>query len=114
MNASGLLYLPAMTEYCLFQAGSGLAWASEQSLNESPGLVGIKLNLIALIDDLASHFTNVRNDKFSHRASLNRGRFLEKLFVRRRHTGDKSLVFLFFNYRWHEPNVCLCGTHCKN
>jgi hypothetical protein len=101
-------------DHCLLQSGSGLARGSEQSLNKSPGLVGIKLNLIALIDDLAGNLTDVRNDEFSHRAPLNRGRFLEKVFVSRRHARDKSLIFLLFNYRLHTPNVCLCGTHCKS
>ena len=114
MNGSGFFYLSAITNHCLLQGGSGLARRSEQSLNESPGLVGIHLNLIALIDDLASRFTDVRNDEFSHRVSLNRGRFLKKLFVRRRHTGDKSLAFLLFYHSRHVRNVRLRGTHCNS
>jgi len=87
----------------------------EERFDKPPGLGGIKLNLIALIDDLASHFTDVRDDEFSHRASLNRGRFLEQLLVRRRHPGDKSLAFRLFLYHcWHAPNVRLCGIQCKN
>ena len=87
----------------------------EERFDKPPGLGGIKLNLIALIDDLASHFTDVRDDEFSHRASLNRGRFLEQLLVRRRHPGDKSLAFRLFLYQsWHAPNVRLCGIQCKN
>lgn len=114
MNRLSLRHLPAIMEHGLFQGGSGFARGSEQSLNESPGLIGIKLNLIALIDDLAGNLTDMRNDKFSHRASLNRGRLLEKLFVGRRHARDKSLIFMFFNHCLHTPNVCLRGTHCNN
>ena len=113
MNGLSLRHQPAMTNGGLLQGGSGCARRSKQSLNESPGLVGIQLKLIALIDDLASHFTAVRNDEFSHRASFDRSRFPEKLFVRRSYPGDKALAFLFFNYRLHEENVCLCGTQCK-
>lgn len=114
MNWSRLRHLPAITPHCLFQGGNGLARGSEQSLNESPGLTGIKADMIALIDDLAGNHTDVRNDKGSHRASLNRGRLLEKLFICRRQSRGKSLAFSLFNYRLHAPNVCLCGTHRKN
>ena len=114
MNWSRLCHLPAITPHCLFQGGSGLTRGGEQSLNQSPGLVGIKSDPIALIDDLAGNYTDVRNDKGSHRASLNRGRLLEKLFICRRQSRGKSLAFLLFSYRLHAPNVCLCGTHRKN
>ena len=114
MNRSNLRHLPAIMNHGLFQGGSGFARGSEQSLNESPGLLGIQLNLIASIDDLAGNLTDMRDDKLSHRASLNRGRLLEKLFVCRRHARDKSLIFLFFNHCLHLPNVCLYGTHCNH
>ncbi len=114
MNRLSLRHLPAIMNHCLFQGGSGFARGGEQSLNEVPGLIGIKLNLMALIDDLAGNLTDMRNDKFSHGAPLNRGRLLEKLFVCRRHARDKSLVFLFFNHCWHAPNVRLRGTQCNN
>jgi hypothetical protein len=114
VNGSGLSRLPAMTNHCLFQGGSRFARGGKQSLNESPGLVGLKLNQIALIDNLAGNFPDMHDYKFSHRASLNRGCFLEKLFVRRRHPGDKPLAFWLCYYRWHVSNVCLRGTHGKN
>lgn len=114
MNRLSLRHLPAIMNHCLFQGGSGFARGSEQSFNESPGLIGIKLNLIASIDDLAGNLADMRNDKFSHRASLNRGRLLEKLFVGRRHARDKSLFFLLFNHCSHASNVCLRGTQCNN
>lgn len=77
MNGSAIFYLMTIPDHRLFQSGTGLARRREQSVNKLPGLLGIELNLIALIDNLKSHFTNVRNDKLSHRAPLNRGRFLE-------------------------------------
>ena len=114
MNWSRLCHLPAITPHCLFQGGSGLARGGEQSLNQSPGLVGIKSDPTALIDDLAGNLTDMRNDKGSHRASLNRGRLLEKLFICRRQSRGKSLALSLFNNRLHAPNVCLFGTHRKN
>ena len=114
MNRLSLRHLPAIMEHCLFQGGSGFARGSEQSFNESPGLIGIKLNLITLLDDLSGNLTDMRDDKLGHRASLNRGRLLEKLFVGRRHAGGKPLFFLLFNHCWHASNVCLRGTQCNN
>jgi hypothetical protein len=112
VSGSGL-YQPPITGHPLFQGGGGLARGSEQCLDESPGLGGVKLNLIVLIDDLASRFTKVRNDEFGHRKPLNCGRLLEQLFVRRRHPGDKALAFLLFCHRRYKPNVCRHGTHDK-
>jgi hypothetical protein len=113
VSASPLFYIPAIPNHCLFQGGAGLAGGRQESVNKMPRLLNIKLNLIALIDDLLSHFTHVCNDEFGHRAALNRGRFLEQCFIRRRHTGDKALTFLLFYYRRHKRNVCLSGTHRK-
>jgi hypothetical protein len=53
-------------------------------------------------------------NKSSHRASLNRGRLLEELFICRRQARGKSLAFLLFSYRLHAQNVCRCGTHRKD
>ena len=114
MNSLSLRHLSAITSHGLFQGGSGFTRRSKQSLNESPGFIGIKLNLIALLDDLSGNLTDMRDDKLGHRASLNRGRLLEKLFVGRRHAGGKSLFFLLFNHCWHASNVCLRGTQCNN
>ena len=115
MKSSDGGHIAPVARHRPFQRGGGRSRWREQRFDKAPGLAGIKLNQIALIDDLAGDFTAVRNDKCGHGATLNRGRFLEKLFVRRRHTCDKSLAFwLFFYHRWHAPNVCLRGTHCKN
>lgn len=113
MNLLGLCDLPAITSDGLIQGG-GFARRGEQSLNEPPGFFDIKLNPVVLMDNLESHFTDMGNYKFSHRASLNRSRFLEKLFVRLRHACDESPAFLFFCCHLHILNVCLRGTHCKN
>ena len=114
MKESALFYLPAIANHGLFQGGSGLAWRSEQGLHKPSGLPGIKLNLIALADDLAGRFTDVRNDKLSHRPPLDRGRSLDQLFIRRRYPGGESLTFSHFCYRRHRPNVRPRGTHCKS
>jgi len=107
-------HIASVARHRSFQRGGGRSQWREQRFDKAPGLVGIQLNQIALIDDLASDFTAVRNDKCGHGATLNRGRFPEKLSVRLRHACDKSPAFSFFCYRWHAPNVCLRGTHCKN
>ncbi len=86
----------------------------EQCFDKAPGLVGIKLNLMASIDDLAGHFTRVQGDEFGERAALKCGGFTEKLFVCRGYPGDEALAFRFFQCCRHAPNVCLRGTHCKN
>lgn len=111
VNRSRLRHLPAISPQCLFQGACGLARGREQSLNESPGLAGIKPDMIALIDDSAGDLADVRNDKGSHRASLNCGRLLEELFICRREARDQARAFLLFSCRLHAPNVCRCGTH---
>ncbi len=99
--------------HCLQQCGGGRSRRREQCFDKAPGLVGIQMDLIALLDNLARCFTTVRNDKRGHRATLKRGRFLEKLSVHFRHACDKS-PFLWFSYnRLHASNVRLCGTQCK-
>jgi hypothetical protein len=107
-------HIAPVTRHCPFQCGGGRSRRREQRFDKAPGLAGIKADLIALIDDLAGNHTDVRNNKGSHRASLNRGRLLEKLFICRRQSRGKSLTFLLFSYRLHAPNVCLCGTHRKD
>ena len=113
MNQLSLRYLLAIANHCFFHRGTGFARGAEQSFNKSPGLLSIKLNLMALIDDSPSHFTRVRNDEFSHRAPLNGGGLLKELFVRRRHTSGKPPGFLLLYYFLHTPSVCPHGTHFK-
>jgi hypothetical protein len=113
VNVSPFFYLPAIPNHCLFQGRTGLVGRHQESVNKLPGLLSIKLNLIALIDDLLGHVTHVRNYEFGHRAPLNRGRLLEQRFIRRRDTGDKSLTLLLFCHRRHKQNVCFVGTHRK-
>src|SRR5215469_2781922 len=82
------------------------AWPCEQSLDKLPRLGGIELNLAALGNNPAGNFANMRNCKCSHRVTLNRSRFFNKLLVRCRHTGDKPFTSLRFCYCWHGVNVC--------
>ena len=96
------------------QRGGGRSRRCEQRFNKPPGLGGVELNQIALIDDLAGGFTRVQGDEFGERAALDGGGFLEKLFVRHGYPGDESLAFGFFQCRRHAPNVCLRGTQIKN
>ena len=97
-----------------FQRGGGRSRRREQRFDKAPGLVGIKLNQIALINDLAGHFTRVQGDEFGERAALKCGGFTEKLFVCHGYPGDEALAFRFFQCRRHAPNVCLRGTQIKN
>jgi hypothetical protein len=97
-----------------FQRGGGRSRRREQRFDKAPGLGSIKLNQIALIDDLAGGFTRVQGDEFGERAALKCGGFTEKLFVRRGYPGDEALAFRFFQCRRHAPNVCLRGTQIKN
>jgi hypothetical protein len=97
-----------------FQRGGGRSRRGEQRFNKAPGLGGVELNLVALINNLAGHFTRVQGDEFGERAALNGGGFLEKLLVRRGYPGDEALAFRFFQCRRHAPNVCLRGTQIKN
>ena len=99
--------------HSLQHGGRGRPRRREQGFDKAPRLLCIQLNLIALLDDLASRFTAVGNDKCGHGATLNRGRFLEKLFVLVRHAGDKSLALSLLYRRFHGRNVCPGGTHCK-
>ncbi len=85
----------------------------EQRFDKPPGLGGVKLNQIVLIDDLAGGFTGVQGDKFGERAALDGGGFAEKLFVRRGDPGDESVTFGLFQCCRHALNVCLRGTQIK-
>lgn len=93
--------------------GRGLG-RCKQGFNEADRLLGIQLNEIALIDDLARDFAGMGNDKGGHRAALNHCRSLEKLLVPRRNPGHESLGFLLFYNHFHVKNVCRTGTHCKH
>ena len=86
----------------------------EQCYNKPPRLGGVKLNLVAFGNNLASHFKRVNGNKFGQRAALDGGGFTEKLFVRCGYPGDESLAFKFFQCRRHAQNVCLGGTQIKN
>lgn len=95
------------------QRGCGRARRCEQGFDKTPGLGGVQVNLIVLLDNLLRRFATMHDDEHGHGATLNRGRLLEKLSVRIRHAGDKAPVLWFSDNRWHAPNVRLCGTHCK-
>lgn len=97
-----------------FQRGGGRARRGEQRFNKPPGLGGVELNLVALSNNLAGHFTRVHGNEFGQRAALDGGGFLEKLFVRHGYPGDEALAFGFFPCRRHASNVCLRGTQIKN
>ena len=97
-----------------FHPGRWRSRRREQRLDKPPGLVGIQLNPAVLMDDPASHFTDMHDDKRGHGAALNRGRFLEKLLVRRGDPGDEAPAFRLFQCCRHALNVCLRGTQIKN
>ena len=83
----------------------------KQRFNKTDGLVSIQLDQVALADNLPRDLAGMHDHKRGHRAPFNRSRSLEKLLVRRRHSGNESLAFLPFRGRWHARNVCRCGTH---
>jgi len=86
----------------------------EQRFDETPGLGGVQLDLVALGDNLPGHFQRVDGDKLGQRAAFNGGCLTEKLFVRRGYPGDESLAFPFFQCGRHAANVCLRGTQIKS
>ena len=102
MRSSGRGHIAPVPCHGPFQGRRGRSRWREQGFDKAPGLVGIQLDLIALIDDLVSRFTPVHNDELGHRASFEHGRFLKKLFVILRDACDKSLALSCFHHRLHD------------
>lgn len=85
----------------------------KQCLDKTNGFVGIQLNPVALVDDLAGDCASVGNDESRHRTSFNGRRALEKLLIGSGNSGDEPQSFLLFHDCTHARNVCRTGIHCK-